>query len=144
LSHLIFQVSSNLGEDGIFNMSPSTFDFSTDWNATSNGNSNPGMPNSIYGFKVDGAAGVFTFSFDTYRLPMWGNFYAKDGVDKEGDTEINVTAWNKGLETGADPGQYPIQYIAVPDTVVPIPPTALLLGSGLLGLGVLGWRRKRS
>ena len=27
---------------------------------------------------------------------------------------------------------------------VPIPPSAFLLGSGLLGLGLLGWRRKRS
>lgn len=27
--------------------------------------------------------------------------------------------------------------------IVPIPPTALLLGSGLLGLGLLGWRRKK-
>ncbi len=26
----------------------------------------------------------------------------------------------------------------------PVPPSALLLGSGLLGLGLLGWRRKRS
>jgi hypothetical protein len=26
---------------------------------------------------------------------------------------------------------------------VPLPPSALLLGSGLLGLGLLGWRRKR-
>jgi hypothetical protein len=27
---------------------------------------------------------------------------------------------------------------------VPIPPTVFLMGSGLLGLGLLGWRRKRS
>jgi hypothetical protein len=28
--------------------------------------------------------------------------------------------------------------------VVPIPPTVLLMGSGLLGLGLLGWRRRKS
>jgi hypothetical protein len=29
-------------------------------------------------------------------------------------------------------------------TTVPLPPTALLLGSGLLGLGLIGWRRKKN
>jgi hypothetical protein len=29
-------------------------------------------------------------------------------------------------------------------SVVPLPPTALLFASGLAGLGLLGWRRKRA
>ena len=33
---------------------------------------------------------------------------------------------------------------SVPSTATPVPPTALLLGSGLLGLVGLGWRRKKS
>ena len=32
---------------------------------------------------------------------------------------------------------------AIPDSAVPLPPSMLLLGSGLLGLGAMGWRRKR-
>jgi hypothetical protein len=33
----------------------------------------------------------------------------------------------------------------IPDPIsTPLPPSVLLLGSGLLGLGLLGWRRKRS
>jgi hypothetical protein len=28
-------------------------------------------------------------------------------------------------------------------TTAPLPPSVLLLGSGLLGMGLLGWRRKR-
>jgi hypothetical protein len=31
-----------------------------------------------------------------------------------------------------------------PGVPVPLPPSALLLGSGLLGLGLIGWRRKKS
>jgi hypothetical protein len=40
---------------------------------------------------------------------------------------------------------FPKGYIALGSPVdpVPIPPSALLLGSGLLGLGAMGWRRKQ-
>ncbi len=38
-----------------------------------------------------------------------------------------------------------LKWTCDPDFVpVPIPPTVLLLGSGLLGLGLLGWRKKTS
>ncbi|MEJ2071774.1 MAG: PEP-CTERM sorting domain-containing protein, partial [Syntrophobacterales bacterium] len=36
------------------------------------------------------------------------------------------------------------QLIPDPYIPTPVPPSLLLLGSGLLGLGLLGWRRKRS
>ena len=32
--------------------------------------------------------------------------------------------------------------LSEPHTTVPLPPSALLMGSGLLGLGLVGWRRK--
>lgn len=47
------------------------------------------------------------------------------------------------LQLIADAG-HTVQVFAASDVAVPIPPTALLMGSGLLGLVGFGWRRKRS
>ena len=37
-----------------------------------------------------------------------------------------------------------IQNGSIPENRVPLPPTVLLLGSGLVGLGLLGWRRRKT
>jgi hypothetical protein len=51
-------------------------------------------------------------------------------------------AWNFAPGThGSDIGMAGVLYFTESQVVVPIPPTALLLGSGLLGL--VGWRRFR-
>jgi hypothetical protein len=40
---------------------------------------------------------------------------------------------------------YSVQVLVASDTaVVPIPPSVLLMGSGLMGLGLIGWRRRKS
>ena len=93
---------------------------------------NPGFPagKSIWGIKFESGLPETipaTIEFDSYRLPMWGDFYGKGG---------NNYAYNSGLEfpdTGA--------FILVPDTsYVPIPSAVLL---GILGLGAVGIKLRK-
>ena len=104
------------------------------------GPSNPGIPGDLYGIKWDlnPTSTTLEISFTTSRAPVWGNFYAKDGKNSGND----LYAYNAGfLDT---PAANFDGWIAVPNSATPLLPSALLLGTGLLGLGALGWRRKRS
>jgi len=107
------------------------------------------MPSDIFGIKFGGASGVVTHTFWSDRRPMWGDFYAVDGKDGvPGDKEW-VYAHNIGFGQQPTPGtdgNY-LKWIPVPDTVggeVPEPGTMVLLGSGLLGLGILARRRRKN
>lgn len=147
MSHLILEVSSSFTSSDIWNatldgeavsvVGPQTF--------TSSGSlgSNPNMPDSdIFGIKLD--AGGITYAFDSNKAPVWGDFYAKDGNNLVDG--VASTAWNTGF--GEDPTTVTTDFtnwIPTPDTFgipIPLPPSALLMGSGLLGLGLVGWRRR--
>jgi len=137
LSHIILEVSADATANDFVFVSPwlgipATY---------SSGNSNPNMPYSVYGIKFnrEGLPETTTYEITFYstRLPMWGDFYAKDG--QAGGAGWN-TAWNTGF--GTDPtGTNFTNWVAVPDTrVVPLPGALWLLGAGLLGL--VGIRRR--
>jgi hypothetical protein len=150
LSHLILSVSSNFTAKDISNLTGGTLASGDPQTYTpgSMGNSDPNLPGPIYGIKITptSSSGPYTFSFLSDRAPTWGDFYAKDGVDGEGRSKVDVTAWNTGFGTTppTDPKADFTAWIARPDTVtnlVPEPSTLAIAGLGALGL--LGYALRR-
>jgi hypothetical protein len=138
LSHWICEVT-NPSELSDFTSNPAIDDGPKTFTS---GGSNPDMPASgIYGIKWNATTATYTVTFTTTKDPVWGDFYAKDGV--AGTSGIWNVAYNTGF--GTDPTSSTTNFtpwIATPDggVVTPIPGSLLLLGSGLLGL--VGLRRK--
>ena len=118
-----------------------------------NTNGNPDIPGTLHGLKFDDTSGTtLTISFDSDRQPVWGDFYAKDGVHTEpSGTKITNQVWNTGFSL-ANPTDPPANgtinnHVLVPDTMsvvpvlVPEPTTVSLLLTGLLGLAWVVRRR---
>lgn len=102
---------------------------------------NPYMPNDIYGIKFDDASGkTLQFSFDSYRRPVWGDFYAKGG---RGSAVYNWGSLICDPQCPASDGSL-LAHILVPDTLVtsvPEPGSMLVCAGGVIGL-ILRRRRR--
>ncbi len=102
------------------------------------GGSNPGLPDDIYGMKIepDDDTTFVKFGFTTLRQPVWSDFYAKDGVSlTEGGT---VHMFNGGFgDPDSDPDMetFPAAdgsqdfHLLAPDAI-PEPATMALLAVG--------------
>jgi hypothetical protein len=108
ISHMIIELSAGLDlcttastSDCIRTTSGGAVSFDTF--SSGGGNSNPEMPGAMYGVKLTPpkVPGVDTLSATlrivTDRAPQWGDFYAKDGVDRENGVHWDVAAWNTGF-----------------------------------------------
>ncbi|HAJ92353.1 MAG TPA: hypothetical protein DCO71_07055 [Gammaproteobacteria bacterium] len=157
ISHLIIEVTSGdnaFTEDNIF--SGTTAGYSLDTFGSQQGNSNPDIPEDMYGLKWDMGSLSLDLVIISDRAPQWGDFYAKSGKH---DGHF-VYAHNTGFTNpDNDPqidyasvrmGNLISDHILLPDSVTGIPPGAVvpvpaaiwLFGSGLLGLLGISRRKK--
>jgi hypothetical protein len=147
LSHWILEVSNPSSRSDFFNFNgiQEPYDGQYVPAAWQTKHGSQGQPGDLYGIKFNSdkdylKAGtrIYTFSFDTFLLPDWGDFYAQGSN--------GVYAYNSGF--GADPDLLTTDFnpwIMVPggNSVAPIPGSFLLLGSGLVGLGLMRFRLRQ-
>lgn len=145
LSHLIIELSQNITSADIFNLQGVNADL--EFGTFGPHPSNPSFPvgKSIFGVKLDmnGDDKVISFSFDSTRQPMWGDFYSKGGPTSYAynkDLGVAVANVNDYASPAVDASGAPLAKILVPDTI-PTPGAFAVLGVAA-GLS-MGRRRGR-
>jgi hypothetical protein len=162
LSHWLLQVSDTFTPANLL-WSSGNVDDPRVYNQSDPGNSNPNLPGSIYALKFDyGSDGSVEYSFISTREPMWGDFYAKGGVDAiqtgQGRPQfVDIVAWNLGFGVTPYAGYDGLAgygaWIAVPNDLdlisddpvnpIPEPGTLALFAFGLAAIGFIRHRQTR-
>ncbi len=150
LSHLIVELSDDFLETDVTgvmaNGEPHSF-FSVGIQQDHAGN--PRMPEALYGFKFDdlddgfevGDYVVHELSFFSNRLPVWGDVYLKGGGD---NNAFNVGFTEDDWDPLAPPADGSFEgHVLVPNAQVDLPPIPEPAGLSLVGLALLGVRRRR-
>jgi hypothetical protein len=156
-SYLILEVSDDFLIGDILGVSGGLTLGDVEVNSYSDdGNINQGMPGTVYGVKFDAFSSYTdngdgtvteTIEFDSTRLPTWGDFYVRCGIHPDLPEGHGVwdAAWNVGFTSGEVTHVNDLNdgfHLAVPNSVVPEPSTALLFATGLIGLAINGRRRR--
>ena len=129
ISHFIVETSPTFTEDDIFNESGAFHQIEIK-NHLETSPGSPELPQDIFGIKFDDAYGhLLSINFDSWRDPVWGDFYAKGG------RRTPQQVWNQGL-TYVDPDDAPANgsinnHILIPDTI-PEPASLLVMSVGVL------------
>ncbi|KKL27213.1 hypothetical protein LCGC14_2387430 [marine sediment metagenome] len=131
VSHFTLETSVSFGDLDIFN-EVGPFD-GIEIKTHLPGPGYPSMPDDIFGIKFDETTGTtVVIEFDSRRIPVWGDFYAKGGLNE---------VWNAGFVSGdTDPFAPPANgsvdnHILVPNSaVVPEPMTLSMIVVGAIAL----------
>jgi hypothetical protein len=143
-SHFILELSLGVSATEIMNLTAEDSFGSIEVNTFGPAPSNPGIPGSIFGVKIDETTGnPLIINFDIFRDPVWGDFYAKGGSTS--------FAYNAGF-LAVDPLVPPtngsiLDHILRPDSTggggVPELSSLAAWGVCLAGAGLVAYRRNR-
>jgi len=140
ISNFVLDISNDCSSDPLC-----VYDATFNGSAIGAGDIEFGDINGITGaVKFDlGSGAPAVYEFTSNRLPVWGHLAMKDGGGPAtcasgsfGSTALACSNQLLGIGSDADP----INYVARPNGVVPVPAAAWLFGSAIAGLG---WVRRR-
>ncbi len=143
ISHFILELSETAQYDDITNVTINGNSATIEGPKTWTKAGNQIIPNPFYGIKFDDGGKSASYSFDSSLDPVWGNFYAKGGIDK-GNL---VNAYNNALEDSNFNSDNKLDFIVRPDggsspPVVPEPISSTLFIVGGATLGLRTFRKK--